>query len=711
MADGNTVHLTWDTPVGEHGGILEAEGLQYTLGRQVNGGDTEVLAVSFEGNSYDDTYDTDTQVPIVYLLMAANNIGKSRTAVSNTVIVGGDAYPLPFNETFPSGFATYDIWQVTNLAEGVAYWRMWNIEDDPTITPYDNDLGALCFFPVVADTKARLSSGCIDLGASRHPVLEFHYRGLNSAGQRIIVEGCDNGSEWSQIGEITLSDASNEWATVKIPLNKFNLAKRFQIAFVGEAAAGTAPIYIDGISIREVYDYDLDVKLVNRKNFNYGEPQEVKAVITNCGEKQAAAYAVEFYADDALLATADMPALEVDATAEASFTHDINLGYNDNSTLKARIVYERDQNLDNNIATSDVRNHLPLYPAPRNLIAKGEPSALSLAWEEPEAWTEPEQEPVTDDFESYQPFLIDEIGDWTTVDQDGEDGTFGLIGLHFPYREAPKSWQLFNLWALGIEMADDEVTWRPSSGHQFLVSFADKDRQNDDWLISPVLPGKAQTISFMTRSLNTFWYGEEEFEVYASSTGKELSDFKLIYSGTAPNEWTKTEVDLPDGTRYFAIKCVSGHSGSYKFAMGLDDITYTPGTGMPEEFEFAGYNLYHNDKKVNASLLTEREAQHSGAVGSSYAVTAVYTTGESRYSNVVSTSGISSATLAEGVSVAVDGRDIIVSGAEGMNVAIYTIDGLTCLSTKAANSVITYHAAPAVYLVKVGGATAKVIVR
>ncbi len=707
--EGNTIHLTWDAPQSEHGGVLDTENLNFAIGRSVNYGETEVLSISL-GNVYEytDTYEADSQTPIIYFLAALNELGGGKSAISNCVIVGGDSYTLPFAETFASGFTSYNIWesQVVDNS-GTAYWRMWNSEIDTRVTPYDSDFGAICFQPGKAGEKARLFSGCIDLTTARHPVLEFWYRGNGSAGQKLVIEGNAAQQKWEELAEITLTGESDTWTKVKVSLNRYNYVDRFQFAFRGEAA-NTSNIYVDNIVLREVYDNDLTVSLGTRKNFYMGESQNLNAEVTNCGENTSGAYKVEFYADDRLLGTVDMPALGVDETATATLKHEIDLGYDDNSTLMARVVWDADDNRYNNESTADVRNHLPLYPAPKSLTATGNAGAYSFNWAEPNAWVEPAATPVTDDFESYEPFLIDEIGDWTTVDVDGEDGTFGIIGLHFPHREAAKSWQLFNLWALGIEMADDEVTWRPSSGHQFLVAFADKDRRNDDWLISPVLTGDAQTISFMTRSLNTFWYGEEAFEVYASKTGKELSDFQLVYSGTAPGEWTKTSVDLPEGTMYFAIKCVSE---GYKFAMGLDDITYIPGTGMPRDFELTGYNFYQNRKKVNDKALSELSYSHAGAATDSYAVTAVYTTGESRFSNVVNPSGVCNLTLADGVTVSVNGHDIVIEGADGKQLAIYTTDGVTRYAATGTDAPAVYTAQPGVYLVRVANATVKVIVR
>ena len=77
--------------------------------------------------------------------------------------------------------------------------------------------------------------------------------------------------------------------------------------------------------------------------------------------------------------------------------------------------------------------------------------------------------------------------------------------------------------SLAAGLDGDEEEFMAHSGKQFLACFgADPeepvnvgDVRNDDWLISPMLSGDAQTISFYARSLDP--YGSPEtFEVLAS---------------------------------------------------------------------------------------------------------------------------------------------------------------------------------------------------
>jgi len=701
------IKLTWDVPAGANNGYVNPDDITYYIGRYING-EFNIVADNIPSTTCTDTYDGDTQTSIIYALIATNEIGNSPTTMSNIVVTGGTPYALPFKESFTDGFVSIGmLWENQSLSSGRGLWTLWNPKSYGNITPQDNDNGAIVFSPDKVGDVIRIYSGNIDLSPSKHPVLEFWYRGDNSTCS-LAVQANGAGEGWDDLIKIALSSSNNQWKQIKLPLDRYNYLNNVQISFVGTANTDLSNIFIDNIVIRDVFADDLSVKLSTRKNFYPYEPQTLTATITNEGENPADSYTVEIYRDDNLIKSAEMTNLGVDAVETVKVDDVITLDAADTAVYTARVIYNADKNTSNNEAAVEVRNHLPAYPAPTNLTVSGDENAYDFAWEAPAPYVAPEFEPVTDDFESYEPFIIDEIGDWTVIDENGQDGTFGLLGISYPYYGKAKSWQVFNLWALGIEMGDDEVTWRPNSGHQFLVAFCDADRQNDDWLISPVLSGEAQTISFYARSLNEFTYGPEAYEVLASSTSKETGDFVTVNKGTVPGEWTRFDIDLPAGTRYFAIKCVSKDV----WAMGLDDITYIPGDGIVDGLELLGYNFYQNNVPVNNAILATTVNSWAGKATDTYAVTAVYNQGESRMSNKVipAQSGINSITGNDNVTVTTRDNNIIIDNADGKRVAVYSTDGIKIAAcTGTPHTVIP--ATSGIYIVTVANNPFKVIVK
>lgn len=164
--------------------------------------------------------------------------------------------------------------------------------------------------------------------------------------------------------------------------------------------------------------------------------------------------------------------------------------------------------------------------------------------------------PLFEDFES------SEIPDgWTVIDANN-DG---------------KNWMVFS---------NEKVAWvTPKSGKCVIGSFSD-DNGNldpDNYLISPKL-------SEATRL--TYWfalnpkYPDDRYQVLASTTGKDISDFtivlkderptglKPIKDGSNQSEWVNRTLQLPVGTKYIAFRHFdsnkSGEEGNYIL---LDDIT------------------------------------------------------------------------------------------------------------------------------------------
>lgn len=93
---------------------------------------------------------------------------------------------------------------------------------------------------------------------------------------------------------------------------------------------------------------------------------------------------------------------------------------------------------------------------------------------------------------------------------------------------------------------------------------------------------------------------------------------------------TEYSVDLPEGAKYFAIRCVTTN----QYMLKVDDITYLP-VGAVSTLALTGYNVYRDGELV-ATTVEPSFADADAADGShKYVVTAVYNRGESMPSNEV----------------------------------------------------------------------------
>lgn len=704
-ADG-TIAITWEAPDGKNGGYVDPDDCSYAVTRY--DGAESIIAYGVEGTSYTDDYTADTQTVVTYLVTALNDYGFGTSGVADPIIIGGDPYELPFEESFLNGFSNYAIWSNLSIGGGLGQWLLSGTDDK--VIPYDRDLGCLAFTPANVGDETMLFSGKIDISTAKNPTLQFYYFNATTANVlRLKVNPAATG--WNEEFVVDLADNAGVpagWTKVSVPLVKYKDRPYIQIGFDG-IANEMSKIYVDKISIRDLFENDLAVELSSRTRFRLGEEYTLAATVTNVGDKDVASYKVNFCRDGKVIGTLDGHPLKVDEAETLSLPVSIDLGAMPVELYSAVVVYDADENDENDISEVQVSNTLPKYPEPTDLEGEDVNGVACLSWSAPAAPDHTEPATITDDFESYEPFIIQDIGEWLVYDEDGEDGTFGLLACNFPHRCEAKSFQVFNIYELYNNLTEQDTEWMANSGEQILASFADYDRKNGDWLISPELTGKAQTISFYAKSV-AYPYPDESYEVLVSSTDTDIASFTKIKEGNVSIYWEEISVALPEGSKYFAIKCTSDDC----FAMALDDVTYTPGNGIPDDISFIGYNVWRDGVKLTAEPITATEykdtldpSQHT------YAVTAVYNCGDSRFSNTVifnEGAGLADLAAADSAQITTGDKSITVTGARGLQITICNVDG-RLVHNAVATGADTFSVAPGIYIVRAGSVAAKVIVR
>ena len=193
-----------------------------------------------------------------------------------------------------------------------------------------------------------------------------------------------------------------------------------------------------------------------------------------------------------------------------------------------------------------------------------------------------EVETVTEDFEDqslFPPFSTGGItaenhygvfGDWRLYDSTGAL-VWEVDATTFTNEGEPHAWFVYN-----PSVAGDGIP--AHNGNQYLESICPRPIANggtadvaaDHWLISPLLSGNEQTITFWERTLSST-YGDELYEVLASTTDNNPSSFTSVKTfNDATLEWTERSAVLPAGTKYFAIR----HYSDNVFGVLIDDITY-----------------------------------------------------------------------------------------------------------------------------------------
>lgn len=151
----------------------------------------------------------------------------------------------------------------------------------------------------------------------------------------------------------------------------------------------------------------------------------------------------------------------------------------------------------------------------------------------------------------------------------------------------------------------------------------------DDWLISPMLSGEAQTILFWANNgqpdMTKIRY-PQTIEVLYSDKTADHADFKKLSTFTqSGGKWNSFTAELPDGANYFAIRCTTKEADA--FCMLLDDVYYYAGYG-----KLKGYNVYRNDELIAtlpADATSTTVTFDPNAEATRYSVSAVYAGGES----------------------------------------------------------------------------------
>ena len=190
-----------------------------------------------------------------------------------------------------------------------------------------------------------------------------------------------------------------------------------------------------------------------------------------------------------------------------------------------------------------------------------------------------------DDFESYEDFAIDGIGDWIMVDVDGL-GTYSGGGGTFPNQFDPKAFMVFNFLTAGVTNESGGTENRNFDPVDFLDKYmgawASSGGANDDWMISPAitLGASENTLEFVHKSLSDT-YGYEVFNVlvYAGDGTPLPGDFTMLSEGEISDSWetwltyTANLDAYANQTVRIAIQCVS--DDAYMFM--VDNFKVTTG--------------------------------------------------------------------------------------------------------------------------------------
>lgn len=707
--------VTWEAPTTDLAGhdITTSE-LTYTVMRTVNGGNPVEVASGLTETTYTDqaTDAAGDQVFANYIIKAVGIGGESDGAISN-IYPFGRPESVPARESFGGRVTDYE-WGAEAPYESFVSWDIYPSAELP-FESYDGGSVAAAYSPYLSDdNSATLVSSLFDLTGLDTPTLTYYLYDYSDTANslRIFV---DNGETRTEAGAATFGEKEFDWKRESVDLSAFK-GETVCIEFVADVVDFNI-LAIDNMRIGNDVEHNLAaLSLTVPEEAEPNETFAVTALYENAGKKKAEGYTVSLLCDGETIATADGETVEPEAITTVTFNVTLNVTSPEKPVLQAVVNYNADETAaDNATEEKSVKLHKSTLPAPENLTAAQNESAVELSWDAPDL-ANMALTPSRDDLESYVPFSTglptspiedDNIGEWTMYDVDGlptYTGTFDYDGVG-----EPMAFVVYN-----SHMQEDNV-FATHSGQQMFLSLASKPENgqgNDDWLVSPLLAGCSQTISFYAKSIDT--YGVDTFEVLYSTTGKEIADFTSISTQESTGEWKEYSFQLPEGATYFAVRCISYDM----YAFLLDDFRMITAKDAVSDLEIIGYNVYCNGKRVNDELIEATSYIHMPDATEDttyrYNVACVFNHGESAPSETAEVdfiqTGIEEAAATSAILVRAGEGEIMISGLAGERVSIADTAGRIVYTGQPEDSV-RVAAASGVYVVKAGNKTVKVIVK
>ena len=553
-----------------------------------------------------------------------NNAGVGGAAIASLLV--GAPYELPLVEGF-AGKSFHYIWEYSDNA-GVF------VSEEST----DEDNVALQLVAMDEAGKVSFTSGKVSLKNVANPTLLFDVKSATIS--KINVVGSVAGAEFTTIK----ADApvTSEYTTVKVPLNDLKNARFVQLGFTADFATPTTEsidwetytsvyewgdmLLVDNIRIVDLYEHDLEVALSAPASVVAGSAAKLQVKVSNNAENTANNFTLNLSAGDKVVASTivseplkGFSSVNYEAMFQTTAFEEAG-----DVTLKAEIVYDNDLNLDNNTDEAVITVKESTAAAPTDLAAQqANDGTVTLSWNAPAADAAQE---ITEDFASYENGANETglVGDWTLINNNGKTKGSLFQDLQLANDGLVKAWQVFNPTAYGITNPEFNGP-NGSLDETYLISGYNIEGQsypdNDDWLISPVLPGVAQEISFSIGALSVE-FGPSSYEVLASSTDANVASFTKVAEATLSTAgWVNATAQLPEGTKYFAIR--NNTAGDGALCVVLGNIKYqTSGGSAP-----VSYNVYVDQAAVANTAETTAELKDLASGNYVFAVTAVYANG------------------------------------------------------------------------------------
>lgn len=539
---------------------------------------------------------------------------------------------LPYLETFEGGLNPSRISNIsTDYEYGSGnYWYV-RITDGYTNMPEGMDIleatsqdegdGLIGWHPEYGRPyNTYRTTGKIALGETDDVVFSYYYYAVPglpdySFYNYLICEG-----DTIRLNEkMNIADATERgWKEVRIPLKEWK-GKTVQLGWYVECDAPKGfyendymwygVFMMDNIQVRRWTDKDLNIRPLSAPaSISINSRGTVEVDVVNEGRLPSTSYTIELLRDGHSFMEKEMPVLEPGERMTASFEIVPDNFWKTNTRLSARVIWNEDQQEWNNM-TKDVSVEIipSILPGVTDLNGVVDYRDAILNWTAHS--NEPRLVDLTEDCEELGAFSLEPeaFGNWTVVDKKEPGAQMRSRWYEWPHAQEQQAWMVFD-----TDVYDNGyINFSVDGSRKKFVSWDCTNMESDNWLISPLLSGEAQTISF---DAATWGYnGYERLQVLYSSTDSNPDNFTLLdeqylinakednEAGDITVRWNKIEIALPAGSKYFAIRNVTNGTKTEASALMVDNIKCK---AFISDSVVDGYNIYRDEVRLNDELIS-----------------------------------------------------------------------------------------------------------
>lgn len=641
--------------------------------------------------------------------------------VSSKLIAVGTPNTLPYLNMFGNS-PTYSM-AVQTLA-GSGQWA--NFADNDNLTDADGSGGYLGYAANTQNSSGLFHSARINLTDAQNPEYTVYVHeicsdpsqesSLNRNEVKLIVREAGT-EEWVPVKGGTIHDLvgnPKHWGRVRADLSAYK-GKIIEVGLIATAThyPGT---FFDNMRVAETVSHDLCIAETEMaRTAMAGEPLHIGVWVENCGAStvKAGDFRVELYRKGETEPFHVIPGQELAVSQRKLFSYDYmaNPIIAGTTEYQAKVVYAADVVPENNesaMLTQSVFVNTSM-PVPSGL------NALLTAEKKPQLkWEGPRQEDIPqitmERFDDLTPFEYtnrrSDAG-WYFVETDALPHV-SIYGCEIPNLSPGSSVGWFCVDDRNAYVKASQGNLYSHSANNFMVAMsttaAGPNPKADDWMMSPRLSGRKQTVSFYAKAAYSM---EETLEMlYTTGTDQKATGAYVSAGTTTLNKgglWEPRSFEVPEGANYFALRYISPAT---HYMLHIDDVQYDPYRETP--IAVVGYNLYRDSVRVNATPLATPTFIDTEAPNGehTYAVTALYNNGyESGLSEPATIISAVTGLDADNVRVYTDGGVLCIDNAAG-RVEIYDVTGICRFA--GIDSKIRLQLPSGIYLIRTAGRTRKI---